>query len=393
LAVLQALQVEIQGSLRAELASSAGRTDIQVLWIGSVGGMEAELVKRAGIDYAEIPAGQFHGVGIRRLPGNLLATARGYGAARQIVRRYRPQALFITGGFVAAPMALAARKVPSLLYVPDIEPGLALKSLSRFADRIAVTVDDSRAYFSKGASVTVTGYPVRFDLGVWERTTARTSLSLSPDLPTLLVFGGSKGSRSINTALLAILPDLLAEMQVVHISGSLDWPVVQSYQDGLEEKLVAVGHPARLAERYRAYPYLHAEMGAAFAAADLAVCRAGASTLGELPAFGLPAILVPYPHAWRYQYVNAQYLVRQGAGQLLLDQDLGMQLLPQVRQLMREPERLVQMRRAMRSLARPQAARSIAALLQGLVENERAIESNRPVKPTQVDPKGKFPKG
>jgi len=153
-------------------------------------------------------------------------------------------------------------------------------------------------------------------------------------------------------------------------------------------RLAAAGHPAKVAERYRAYPYLHTEMGAAFAAADLAVCRAGASTLGELPIYGLPAILVPYPHAWRYQYVNAQYLVRQGAGQLLLDQDLGTQLLPQVRQLMRDPDRLGQMRRAMHSLAQPQAANSIAALLQSMVSHDRVIEPNHQVKTGPVDLKG-----
>jgi UDP-N-acetylglucosamine--N-acetylmuramyl-(pentapeptide) pyrophosphoryl-undecaprenol N-acetylglucosamine transferase len=388
LAVLQALQAEAQGSPHDELAPGTGALDLQVLWVGSVGGMEADLVKRAGIDYSEIPAGQLHGVGLRRLPGNLFAMARGYRASHTILRRFQPHVLFFTGGYVAVPMAMAGRKVPSVLYVPDIEPGLALKLLSRSADRIAVTAADSRPYFSKRLSVTVTGYPVRHDLRSWERTAAQSALGLSPDLPALLVFGGSKGSRSINAALISILPDLLSEMQVIHISGLLDWPTVQAYRDKLAEKLVAVGSSPQLAGRYRAYPYLHAEMGAAFAAADLVVCRAGASTLGELPIYGLPAILVPYPHAWRYQVVNAQYLARQGAGQLLLDQDLGTQLLPQVRQLMRDPDRLGQMRQAMRSLAQPQAANSIAALLQGLANHDREIESHRRVKPTQVDPKG-----
>ncbi|OGO39413.1 MAG: hypothetical protein A2W35_13325 [Chloroflexi bacterium RBG_16_57_11] len=374
LAVLQALQAEVQGNPHDEHAPGAGHLDVQVLWVGSVGGMEADLVRRTGIDYTDIPAGQLHGVGIRRLPGNLLASVRGYRAAGEILRRFQPHVLFFTGGYVAVPLALAGRKVPSVLYVPDIEPGLALKLLSRFSRRIAVSTDDSRAFFPKGASVTVTGYPVRTDIGAWEREAAQVALGLSPDMLTLLVFGGSKGSHSINNALLTILPDLLAEMQVVHISGPLDWPTIQAFQEGLPEKLVAAGRPARLVERYRAYPYLHAEMGAAFAAADLAVCRAGASTLGELPVYGLPAILVPYPHAWRYQYVNAQYLVQQGAGQLLLDQDLGTQLLPQVRQLVREPDRLDQMRRAMRSLARPRAANAIATLLQGLVEDDRAMK-------------------
>ena len=168
-------------------------------------------------------------------------------------------------------------------------------------------------------------------------------------------------------------------MQVVHISGTLDWPAVQADREALPGRLAAAGHPADLAERYRAYPYLHAEMGAAFAAADLAVCRAGASTLGELPMFGLPAILVPYPHAWRYQVVNAQYLVRQGAAQLLRDQDLGTHLLPSVLQLVREPDRLRQMSRAMRSLSQPQAAHAIAGLLQAQAMKYQAMDTIQPV--------------
>ncbi len=324
--------------------------------------MEAELVKRAGVDYAEIPAGQLHGVGMRFLP-NLLATGRGYFAARTILRRFQPQALFFTGGFVAVPMALAGRKLPSVVYVPDIEPGLALKTLSRFARRIAVTTEESRRYFSKSAAVTVTGYPLRSDLVAWERKAAQEALQLSPDLPTLLVFGGSKGARSINTALMAILPDLLSEMQVVHITGALDWPAVQDSRNRLAAKLATTGTASLLVARYRPYAYLHDEMGAAFAAADLVVCRAGASTLGELPAYGLPAILIPYPYAWRYQHVNAQYLARRGAAQILADQELPTQLLPLVRQLMRDPQQRARMQQTMRSLAQPLAAHTIASLL------------------------------
>lgn len=339
--------------------------------------MEADLVKRAGIDYTEIPAGQLHGVGIRRLPANLLATARGYFAARQVLRRFQPQVLFFTGGYVAVPLALAGRKIPSVLYVPDIEPGLALKSLARSARRIAVSAEDSRAYFSQAAPVTVTGYPVRADLGAWDRPAALDTLRLSPDLPTLLVFGGSKGSRSINQALMAALPDLLADMQVIHISGALDWPTVQANQASLAEKLVAAGNASWLGQRYRPFPYLHEQMGAAFAAADLAICRAGASTLGELPAYGLPAILVPYPYAWRYQYVNAEYLARHGAAQIVLDQDLADQLLPLARQLLLDPGRLDRMRQAMRSLARPQAAQAIASLLYGCVHPDQSVSFDR----------------
>ena len=266
-----------------------------MLWVGSEGGMEAELVKRNQIPYAAIPAAGVHGVGWRMLPRNLWQLFRGVLASRRILRQFRPDLLLFTGGYVAVPMAVAGHAVPTLLYVPDIEPGLALKVLARFADRIAVTAESSKKYFRAGAPVTVTGYPIRPELARLERDAARQSLGLAPQGTVLLVMGGSKGARSINRALLAILPDLPVEIQVLHLTGQLDWDEVQGARAAL---------PADVAARYHPLPYLH-DMGAALAAADLAVSRAGASTLGEFPLFGLPAILVPYPYAWRYQKVNA----------------------------------------------------------------------------------------
>ena len=134
-----------------------------------------------------------------------------------------------------------------------------------------------------------------------------------------MVWAAVKAPRSINQALQAILPELLQQAQVLHLSGSLEWALVERSRSG--SRL-----PVELQARYRAYPYLHEEMGAALQAADLVVSRAGASVLGEYPLFGLPAILVPYPYAWRYQQVNAQYLVQHGAAVLLEDADLAGQL-------------------------------------------------------------------
>ena len=267
--------------------------------------MEADLVKRADVPFETIPAAGVHGVELSRLPGNVAQLWRGFRVSRQILRRFQPDVLFFTGGFVAVPMAMAGHNVPSVLYVPDIEPGLALKTLSLLASRIAITADDSRAYFSRHARLRLTGYPTRPDLVSTSREKACEVFVFDPVIPTLLVFGGSKGARSINQALLGILPALLAEMQVLHISGQLDWPEVEAAGKKLDDWQ---------SRRYRAYPYLHQEMTAALRAADLVVSRAGASSLGEFPMVGLPAVLVPYPYAWRYQVVNAQYLVdRTGA--------------------------------------------------------------------------------
>jgi UDP-N-acetylglucosamine--N-acetylmuramyl-(pentapeptide) pyrophosphoryl-undecaprenol N-acetylglucosamine transferase len=188
----------------------------------------------------------------------------------------------------------------------------------------------------------------------WTREKAFKALELDPSIQVLLVSGGSKGARSINRALNNILPDLLKDMQIVHITGTLDW-------DEIKENVKSL---TKMEQRnYRVYPFLHDEMGAALRSADLVVSRSGASVLGEYPMFSLPAILVPYPHAWRYQKTNAEYLARQNAAEIIEDAALSEKLLDTVQSLMRDPERLALMSSAMKSLAQPEAAEKIARQL------------------------------
>jgi UDP-N-acetylglucosamine--N-acetylmuramyl-(pentapeptide) pyrophosphoryl-undecaprenol N-acetylglucosamine transferase len=317
--------------------------------------MENELVNRAGIPFQSIPAAGLHGVDLRALPGNLLRLFQGFMAARSVLREFQPDVMFFTGGYVAVPVAVAGRRLPALAYVPDTEPALALKSVARFVDRVVVTIADSKAYFSARKPVSVTGYPLRREVQAAQKAQAFKSFDLDPVRPLLLVTGGSLGARSINQALMAILPEILPEMQVVHISGKTTWPEFEAERAALAPELAA---------NYRPFPYLHSQdMAQAYAAADLVVSRAGASTLGEFPYFGLPAILVPYPHAWRYQKVNADYLVRQGGAVMLEDERLSETLLPTIREIMGNTSRRTQMAAQMKSLAVPDAADKIADIL------------------------------
>jgi UDP-N-acetylglucosamine--N-acetylmuramyl-(pentapeptide) pyrophosphoryl-undecaprenol N-acetylglucosamine transferase len=260
------------------------------------------------------------------------------------------------------PVALAAwlTGVPVLVYLPDIEPGWAVQFIARLARRIAVTVPDAQRYFDR-RKVVVTGYPTRPDLTATPRAAAQQQFGLDPHCPTILATGGSRGAHSLNRAVLAALPDWLKDYQVIHLSGPLDWPEVERAQAALTAEQRA---------RYWPLPFLH-EMGAALAAADLVVSRAGASTLGEYPLFGLPAVLVPYPHAWRYQKVNADYLVARGAAVQLNDADLAAQLAGTVRGLLGDPDKLNRMRAASRAAATPDAAGQLAAELSALAGGAR----------------------
>jgi UDP-N-acetylglucosamine--N-acetylmuramyl-(pentapeptide) pyrophosphoryl-undecaprenol N-acetylglucosamine transferase len=331
---------------------NARHSHVDTLWVGSESGMEAELVGREGVRFASIPAAGLHGVGLRSLPRNAAQLVRGFVASRRLLHEFHPDVLFFTGGYLAGPMALAGKAIPTVLYVPDIEPGLALKTLARFADRICVTSARTQKYLRQ--SVAVTGYPVRAELAQWTKQRARLTLGLEEDLPVLLVAGGSKGARSINQALVAQLPALLEVTQVVHLTG----------QGESETVAAATAHLTQQQQRrYHRHAFLHEDMGAALAAADFAVMRSGASVLGELPLFGLPAILVPYPHAWRYQWINARYLAEQNAAVVIEDAALRGKLLSTVQSLLREPAKRTAMHDAMRSLAHPEAANLLAGQL------------------------------
>jgi UDP-N-acetylglucosamine--N-acetylmuramyl-(pentapeptide) pyrophosphoryl-undecaprenol N-acetylglucosamine transferase len=358
-----------QGPGEPAQTRQAPTEELHVLWVGGSGGIEEDLVKREGLRFETIPAAGLHGVNWSSLPGNLWQLGRGFFSSRRILRKFRPDVLFFTGGYIAVPMALAARlssRAKSLLYVPDIEPGQALKTIARFSTCITLTVEESKAFFPGHQSRVVTGYPLRPGLDGWTSAEARTYFALKEQLPVLLVLGGSKGARSINQAVVVALPELLQDMQVIHITGKLDWEMIEQARADLSSEQL---------NRYRPFTYLYDEIGAALSLADLALTRAGASTLGELPAFGLPAILVPYPYAWHYQRVNASYLVRKGAAVQIEDSQLAEQIIPKVRGLMAEKDQLEKMSQAMRLLAKPEAAARIGTLLIQLAGSSKKLGS------------------
>ncbi len=330
--------------------------------MGVAGSVEESLAAQAGVPFRAIESGQVRGMALWTAASNLLKAGRGVRQAGRIIGEFRPDVVFVTGGFVAGPVVLAAWQahVPVFIYLPDMEPGLAITRMSRFARSVGVTFPEAAHWFP-GKAV-VTGYPVRQEILALagQRALARQQLGLTDTLPVVLVFGGSRGARSINQALAGALPALLPHCQVVHISGTLDWPAVEAQAQHL---------PGELRPRYRAYPYLHQEMPAALAAADLAVARAGASTLGEFPALGLPSILAPYPYSGQHQEVNADYLARHGAAVKLADAQLSAQLASTVLGLLHNPAELAAMSRAAQGLAQPDAAAAIARELRHLAQH------------------------
>ena len=304
--------------------------------------------------YHAVLAGPVHGVNPVRILFSLLKLKIGVFQSFFHLLRIRPRVILLTGGWANLPLALSARvlRIPTVIYLPDIEPGLTIKALQPFARKVAITVAPSARFFPREKTI-VTGYPLLASRLTADREQAREHFGLQPDRPALLVFGGSRGARNINIALAEHLQRLLDKgIQVLHVTGELDWRRSQQQAGALAD------HP-----HYYPFAYLHDDMGLAFAAADLALCRAGASTLAELPLFGLPAILAPYPYAWRYQKVNADYLTERGAAVRLNDEDLSEKLYDTITGLIFDEARLSQMRARSKALANPNGARRLADLL------------------------------
>jgi UDP-N-acetylglucosamine--N-acetylmuramyl-(pentapeptide) pyrophosphoryl-undecaprenol N-acetylglucosamine transferase len=335
-----------------------GVSGSDILWIGTVGEMEETLVPRAGLTLETISGGAMVGVAPHIMLKNGVKLLWSVGKALRLVRQFKPDVMFMTGGYMAAPVTIACRllKVPIVIYLPDVEPGKSIKFAVPFAKKIAATTDGSKQFVPQEKMV-VTGYPVRAEIKAaceLSKAGALAAFDLAPQRKTLFVFGGSRGAQAINRALMNILPELLETIQVIHISGTLTWSEVEANIERIDEGKRPY---------YRPYPYLHEEMGAAFRAADLVLARAGASMLGESPTFGLPSIMVPLTFAWRYQKVNADYLSERGATVQLTDDQLPNQMFSTIMSILGNKEKAAQMSRAAASLNVPNGAENLAQLI------------------------------
>ncbi len=332
---------------------------LEPLYLGSREGAEASLVEQADIPLRSIASGPVRGRKPWQLAGSATRMAMGVAQSRKALSEFGADVLLTTGGYTSFPVAVAARarNIPIVLYLPDVDPGWAVRAIARIARRIAVTAPESLRKFPNGKA-TVTGYPVREEFSRVARAEGRRRLGLNPEDQVLLVAGASQGAHSINQAVADNLRRLLELCEVLHVSGRAD----ESWLAGLAKEL-----PAELRGRYHLSGYLHEEFPWAMASADLALCRAGASVLGELPAVGLPAVLVPYPYAGAHQRLNARHLEDNGAAVILDDGDLD-SMLPLVGSLLHDSARLDTMRQASRRLARPDAARDVARLVLELME-------------------------
>lgn len=270
-----------------------------------------------------------------------------------LLRQHRPQVVVGFGGYVAGPAVMLAkvRGIPTVIHEQNVFPGRTTRMLVRWADRVAISFEETRRHLPQRAPVTLTGNPVRPETEGCSREQALKTLGLSPAKPVLLVMGGSQGSHVLNEvsveAIARLGPRQRRTFQVLQLTGPQDvgW---------VSERYRAMGMTARVEI------FLPA-IGLAYAAAALAVVRAGATTVAELVATTTPAVLVPYPYAGAHQALNAHWLGRRG-GALVLDQGIFTpeRFLEVIIPLLGDQTRLEAMRAALRELATPGAAERVA---------------------------------
>lgn len=333
---------------------------LELLYVGVRGRMDEAIVQPTGLPFEAVRAGPLRVGSPLRALRSLVDLALGTAQAWWLLRRFRPDAVFATGGYASVPVGIAARlrRRPLLVYLPDVRPGWAVRLLSRLATRIATTTERSLGELPAGKATAV-GYPVREAFWSVNRDEARRKLGLPLDAKVLLVSGASQGAHRLNAAVAEQLDGLLELCHVMHLTGRADEAELRARRDAL---------PEAKRERYHVFGYLddppraRAGMAEAMAAADLAVMRAGASTLGELPAAGLPAVLVPGVYEGWDQGPNARYLEEQGAA-VVLENDKLERLTGVVRELLSDPEGRGAMGEAARRLAQPEAARRLARMV------------------------------
>ena len=347
------------------------KLDAQVLYIGTESGLEKDLVPRAGIECRFIQVeGLKRKVSVRALKTAWLAMTATL-AARKELKSFRPDVVVGTGGYVVAPVVVAAYSlgIPTAIMEMDAKAGLANRMVSRITDVVLLAMAAGASSFPRARRLAVTGNPRATEAVIAVQTSrdvAREELALH-HLPIVTIVSGSRGAKPINQMVQKwLLETDLGDMQVVWITGEVHYEEIQS---SLKKDGIAHAH-------LHVLPYYH-EMPALISLSTLLISRAGATILAELTALGVPAILIPSPYvAHRHQDNNAQALVHEGAAILLPEMELSAERLQnEVTMLLQNPFRLDAMKKASKKLGRPDALERITTELMRLTRNDKNLPS------------------
>lgn len=338
--------------------------DADIVFVGTDRGLERDLVPKAGFDLKKIRVKGFK----RELSLNTLSSIKemflgGIDSIR-ILRQIKPDLVIGTGGYVAGPVVFFASimGIPTIIHEQNVRPGITNRFLSNFADKVAISFQDSVKYFPKNKTV-LTGNPVRAEIASGDRARALKKYGLVSNIPVVLCFGGSQGAARLNEAMVYVIEKVMQTkmFQVIMVTGQRHYMNINQL---LENKGIYTNDSGNIKLR----PYIY-DMQDAYAAADLVIARAGAITISEITMCGKPAILVPFPNAaGHHQYYNALFLVKNGAALIIEDKDLtGEYLLKTIEGIIGDKEKLSRMAAASRKLSKPDALEKILTVIKKLI--------------------------
>lgn len=339
--------------------------DCEIIFVGTGEGLESSVVPKAGYSFHRIAAGKWpRNISLGALR-DLCLMGKGYLQGKGMLKEICPNAVFATGGYVSVPIGLAAAslRLPLFLHEQNSVPGMANKLLSRWAEVTFTTFLPDKGSFPSKAKLVHSGLPVRSKILKADPVQGYRYFGLDADTFTVLVTGGSRGARRINQVMLEVYREIgkgkavLPPLQVIHLTGATE------HQDFCQE-IVQMGIYPDSIGKLIIKPYLE-EMEYALVIADLVISRAGAATLAEVTALGVPAILIPYPFATAdHQYHNARYLKSQGAAVLIQENELTpAALLREMVKLLDDSRLRQEMSERSRGIGRPEAGKLIAGIL------------------------------
>ena len=337
--------------------------DAEIVFVGTSDKIEARVVPQHGFKFETIWISGFHrGVRLRNLLFPLKVVVAMV-QAKSILKKFRPDAVVGTGGYVAGPVLRSAvhQRIPALIQEQNSYPGVTTRLLAKHVNEVHVTFESSKRYLEGAKEIFLSGNPTRDSL---ERAGRDEALSYfgfdaADDSPTILVFGGSLGAHSINEAIVAGMASLQTSgVRLICQTGPDDLDRVKASMSALPARK---GWTGAFIDR----------MDLAYAASDLVVARAGATTIAELTRLGKPAILVPYPHAAaNHQVENARSLAENGAARIVRDAEIGTKLIGEIQAAL-DKNALAEMSRRSKLLGRPDAAATIARRVIALARGSR----------------------
>ncbi|EKN62535.1 undecaprenyldiphospho-muramoylpentapeptide beta-N-acetylglucosaminyltransferase [Schinkia azotoformans] len=334
--------------------------DAEFLYIGTEKGLEKSIVERENIPFKSIEITGFK----RKLSFENIKTImrflKGTSLSKKYIKEFKPDIVLGTGGYVCGPVVYAAAKlnIPTIIHEQNSVPGLTNKFLSKYVDKVALCFEEAGQYFPKEKTI-LTGNPRASEVIGNDGNIGKRSVGLDPTKKVVLIVGGSRGAKPINDAFIEVLPKVREKSyQVLYVTGDVH------YENVLKE-VNKVGNPDNVIIK----PFLH-NMPEVLAGVDLIVARAGATTLAEITALGIPSILIPSPYVTNnHQEKNARALGDNGAAIVRLEKEMnGITLLRDIDHVLLNEETLMQMKQSSARLGIPTAANKLYAVMEQLIK-------------------------